>query len=183
MNKKVIKKYRDVFDWWLDGGSVWCKDNDKWQLADVIGWFSNVIYVQNDQYAEFRKAQADGKVIQCNIIEGQSEQEHYAYKDSQWYAVENFKYASSHYRIKPDEPKFKVGDWAIGTEDHKIYQVTRRDINCAYLKKWEPQEGDWVCFPVYVDGIEERYIVSKYTNNYCRHKGLAPLEFLQTLGD
>lgn len=59
MNKEVIKKYRDAFDHWIDGGSILCrrKNNPKesWnEIKDPL-WLDAYLYTINDEYVEFRK--------------------------------------------------------------------------------------------------------------------------------
>ena len=63
MNKEVIKKYKDVFDYWLDGGRVWINnstDTQGWTLENNLAWVSKTTkYVQDDEYAELRKKICD----------------------------------------------------------------------------------------------------------------------------
>ena len=108
MNKEVIKKYKDVFDWWLDGGKILIKYTDdahkNWSwINDVqaqnFEWEDDsVLVVQDDEYAELRKAQADGKVIQ------------WEYQEDEWSDLpDNYTFGNcevDEYRIKPDEPAF-----------------------------------------------------------------------------
>ena len=100
MNKEVIKKYKDVFDYWLDGGKVWfreehgdwCKySNPKWEGS------LNNHFVQDDQYFKLRKALCDGKVIQGLTIQRK-----------EWVDIKcpSFTDKVTDYRIKPDEPKW-----------------------------------------------------------------------------
>ena len=203
MNKDVIKKYRDVFDYWLDGGKVLEKS------PDFEGWFTmkesiafqctNTVYVQDDEYAELRKAQADGKTILfisrvlCKEVE---------------MCGTDFTQPIGDYRIKPDEPKFKVGQWMINTKteasggreqsspllvtqdwlDHiEQYGVTWRG-NTSYtgdlenFELWQPQDGEYVaCW-----NAEGVYCVGKYTDGLIEGitwKNIAPLEFITTLKD
>lgn len=69
MNKELIKKYKDEFDWWLDGGSLRYKDNQGWDTDDFfLNWSCDSddikAIVKNDEHVEFRMAEADGKVVQ-----------------------------------------------------------------------------------------------------------------------
>jgi Mor family transcriptional regulator len=105
MNKDVIKKYKKEFDTWLDGESVLAKhvDSKIWtESTDNAKWNSwNMTYIINDEYVEYRRALAEGKTVEykmntCyggwNIVDN---------------TVQHFS-SSFDYRIKPDEPEFKI---------------------------------------------------------------------------
>ena len=73
MNKELIKKYKTEFDHWLNGGKViskytliptWsdCQSEDIWRIPDEN--ISKVLIVINDEYATYRKALAEGKVVE-----------------------------------------------------------------------------------------------------------------------
>ena len=211
MNKEVIKDNFEVFKFWLDGGEVWVKykSDEKWYLLnhDVFS-ADKCIYVQDDEYAELRKAQADGKVIQFNT--------NYNKSYPHWIDVcdQNSKmftiYTADIMRIKPDEPKFKVGDWVKlpGENYQRIYEVAENSVYIsnfgnittsigintnAYskLELWAPAKGEWC---VFWDDCNRTYIVSKFerlvggVNKYREHIGrswrnIAPLEFVQALKD
>ena len=120
MNKELIKKYKKEFDHFLNGGELLTrtKSNFIWNdnINEDLMWnfeIQDIDIIINDEYVELRKALAEGKIIQCNIIEGQSEQHWYAFKDKQWYDTTEFKYSINKYRIKPEEPQsqFKVCDF------------------------------------------------------------------------
>ena len=170
MNKEVIKKYKDVFDYWLDGGKVlfkWEKNKDtQWLEADIHHewrWSSN-IYVQDDQYAEFRKALADGKEIQEWVIHEPPIGGHQGYWAND--QIIAFDKAPQCYRIKPDEPKtvlFKVGDWVTSTvtsNTGKVLKFGITDDNVNWLSTyhetlyyelgecilWQPKVGEWCWF-------------------------------------
>lgn len=51
-----------------DGTKVWEKLNSGWHLSTYPAWSPNVPYIVDDEWAELRKAQADGKQLQyCDI--------------------------------------------------------------------------------------------------------------------
>ena len=110
MNKELIKKYKTEFDHWLYGGKLQVKFvNDPWEEApeDIFSYNAvNFVLVIDDEYVEFRKALADGKTIECLNW------------DDKWQdLIENdIKFENidlSRLRIKPEEPKFKEGDWVV----------------------------------------------------------------------
>jgi len=72
MNKEVIKKYKDVFNYWLVGGKVWVKQEDMcWTLATSLHWNKEgIIYVQDDEYSDLRKKICDLKQ-ELDILKGQ----------------------------------------------------------------------------------------------------------------
>lgn len=74
MNKEIINKFKKEFEHWLKGGKIlyrrrnWVNPNS-WQSSDQI-WEhpdnSNLDIIINDEYVEFRKALADGKIVEYN---------------------------------------------------------------------------------------------------------------------
>ena len=70
MNKDLIKKYKAEFDHWMDDGKLQVKFvNDLWEEApeDIFSYNAvNFVLVIDDEYVEFRKALAEGKIIQLD---------------------------------------------------------------------------------------------------------------------
>ena len=152
MNKTLIRQYKTEFDHWLDGGKLQAKFvYDQWEEApkDVFSYsMVNFILVIDDEYVEFRKALAEGKTV-----------EYLDFRNEWRNLKENCKKLEgvdlSRLRIKPDVPKFKVGDWVV--HNGVIKQVTKAvdglinslDNQVAVimkdesLKLWEPKEGEW----------------------------------------
>lgn len=123
MRKETIIKYEKEFLAWCKGDSVllgaptsmhdrtliWreVRDFNDWKPLDTV-------YVLNDSYYIYRKALAEGKIIQLNEAEKFSDQ------NRGWVDLSCTSLGSStnlfpveYYRIKPEEPKFKVGDWVV----------------------------------------------------------------------
>lgn len=102
MNKELILKYKTEFDHWLNGGKLRHKAYGKWEQTNNIWSYRTsdiAAVIIDDQYAEFRKALAEGKTVQ--------KQDYYS---RQWIDMKtaNFHGASdTHYegvyRIKPEE--------------------------------------------------------------------------------
>ena len=151
MNKELIKKYKDEFDHWLNGGKLHAKFvNDPWEEApeDIFSYSTiNFILVIDDKYAEFRRALAEGKIIQ-----------YYVDGFVGWRDVKSLNQDYMHpgsFRIKPEVPKFKVGDWVIHNGVAK--RVTKAvdgyidslDNEVAVIMKeeslelWEPEDGKY----------------------------------------
>lgn len=67
MNKELILKYKTEFDHWLNGGKLRHKAYGKWEQTNNI-WSCRTAdiaaVVIDDEYVEFRKALAEGKVVQ-----------------------------------------------------------------------------------------------------------------------
>lgn len=186
MNKEIIKKYKECFDYWLNGGKVWCKPlvpNGIWHI-DISAhfWEKDYLFVQDDEYAEFRKALANGKVIQLAYIETGSL---IRWKDiTDWGVnIPMFPSPVDCYRIKPDEPKFKVGDWLI-FEGKEVFKATQDDVDepvgCD-VRLWKPKEGEWCVF----SENHNMYFVEKFKgyNEPEEYDFIAPLEFIATLKD
>ena len=118
MNKELIKTYFEEFKHWLNGGKVlskytltptWsnCQSEDIWRIPDKN--ISKVLIVIDDEYVEFRKALAEGKIVEVATD----------YNDVDGYICKSIEDKEFHYfnideiRIKPERHKFKTGDWVI----------------------------------------------------------------------
>ncbi len=168
MNKQLINKYKHEFDHWLNEGSVLINSDLGWcPIATEFTWSCNIsvdtVFVINDEYSEFRKALAKGKIIQIyDVIEqhiSNPSLDKFGWKDFKSFtASSSFSKTPDLYRIKPDEPKFKVGDFVIHNGD--IKQVTKAInglIDCLdnsvaliykedTLEPWTPVKGEWCWF-------------------------------------
>ena len=164
MNLELIRKYEKEFLHMLHGGKVLMGKKDpitnttKWYpsvLNPFVETSDTIVIVIDDMYASYRKALAEGKTIE-------------------YYTIANYKCTitrmdelevlikANHsgkyiFRIKPEEPEFKVGDWITvngptGTFTECISGIaddtyTLSGTNICYrsqASKWEPKE-DEVC--------------------------------------
>lgn len=163
MNKELILKYKDEFDYWLKGGKIlmhygkWVPVtlDAKWEffISDLekIGSFG---YVIDDEYVELRKALAEGKTIQ-----------YYVDGFTGWQDVNSIGnhciIGKNNYRIKPDEHKFKEGDWVIFNElVGFVYTICKDTLKiCVHgnpaisgwytadkLTPWKPKVGEYCWF-------------------------------------
>jgi len=205
MTKEQIELHGDVMKWFLsnpDEGVFKKLDlpNAEW-LHEIEPEFNvHTQYVQNDEYAEFRKALVDGKAVQLIFKKGYKD-EHYKRINTE----DGFLYRAEYYRIKPEEPTFQVGDWVVYSSENRKLLVSdvQSSIDNAHciseygaesnrnITKWEPEEGEWCVFwdDDWMNEEDESYILGRY-ENHTKPKGfdesydnVAPLEFLQTLKD
>ena len=175
MNKELIKKYKTEFDHWLDGGKI-LKHYGSWVPVNLDAkWKSSIPdleqegsfgYVINDKFVEIRKALAEGKTVQYNF--GNYGINRKDFPDS-WKNLDQSigiladRACPENYRIKPEEPKFKVGDWVVNkTSKQRIIKKvtstysdsvtvgnTEVGINVMLindLELWQPKKGDWCWF-------------------------------------
>lgn len=186
MNKQLINKYKPEFDHWLNGGSLLARvitsdednfmytiwyivdnnDLDVWKATYLFSLTDKQIeyykpqFVINDEYVEFRKALAEGKIIQINNS-----------KPETWIDIDTDKLANynpSFLRIKPDEPKFKVSDFVryihstlaraleINNINGNRYYFTNSEMSCVEhkLEPWAPVKGEWCWF---YDDLDSKY--------------------------
>ena len=162
MRKETIIKYEKEFLAWCKNKSVLlgvpASMHDKtliWrEVRDFNDWKSlDAVYVLNDSYSYYRKALAEGKTIQMYCkYDGVT-----PIWDDMTEVIKSigFVMTKDNYRIKPEEPKFKVGDWVV--HNGVIKQVTKAvdglidslDNQVAVIMKdeslelWEPKEGEW----------------------------------------
>jgi len=171
MNKELINNYKAEFDHWLNGGKVILLDRTQtYVVQEDSTWNFNEGYtpIINDEYVEFRKALAEGKTIQGNKREpGMAEdwQDIRADKEGVLKA-----YLPSALRIKPYEPKFKVGDWVYPNKNRipqKIAYIDADIVDCGHeslryyestCELWKPKPGEWVVHTV----TEESFQVGLY---------------------
>jgi len=148
------------------------------------------VYAINDEYAEFRKALADGKEIESKVDHfagGSSSDEKRPWKLD---TSNKFVHDPKYYRIKPDKPEFKVGDWIVikdkpykivtvyGPSSGDLYgkvayanPVTKGAVlvDISSIKLWEPQPDEWCWFWDDVDDsalVLEKYIDLTNTGLY-----------------
>lgn len=185
MNKELINKYKPEFDHWLNGGSLLARvitsDEDdfmytiwytvdsnnleKWKATSLFSLTNTQIeyykpqFVINDGYVEFRKALAEGKVI-----------EYLRQSSNVWHEVRepDFDLHPTCYRIKPDKSKFKVGDFVryihsttskaleINNVNCGRYYFTNVEMSCIEheLEPWIPVKDEWCWF---YDNLDSKY--------------------------
>ena len=180
MNKELIKTYKAEFDHWLNGGTLLYRHFDyikqkftAWEKCNMeFPWKTSGIYapsciIINDEYVEFRKALAEGKTVQYNFGNYGINRKDFPNK---WKDLDKSigiladRACPENYRIKPEEPKFKVGDWVVNKTSKqrivkKITSTTYSDtvtvgntevgINVMLindLELWQPKKGDWCWF-------------------------------------
>lgn len=120
MRKETILNYEKEFLAWCKGESillgapasmhekplVWreVRDFNDWKPLDTV-------YVLNDSYSTYRKALAEGKSIQMLCRYDKME----PIWDDMTEVIKSIGFVDvkENYRVKPEEPKFKVGDWVI----------------------------------------------------------------------
>lgn len=194
MNLELIKKYEKEFLHMLHGGSILIYNNHKgWiEYNDENIWIQQSYgkIIINDKYVKFRKALADGKIVEANYNK-------WVFPEisiKRWGTVtaEAFdRYGIDDLRIKPEEPKFKVGDYVryIYTNSPKPLRII--NINCERyyfenaeiilrldeIEKWEPKAGEicifWDCInndariSKFSHMKQEKYSTAFHTWNYC----------------
>ncbi len=158
------KWYKEIKRWVKapNGTEVWWRNEKEteWIRKDNVLFYNNMIYVVDDEWAELRKAQIDGKQLQKKVL-----------NEHTWtnniLDEENMIYSSpSNWRIKP-EIEFPVyrrhkihgfiirfDDYGTGTivmsENKQVYMIgDSGDTWCPYNNErvWEPVET------VEIDGV------------------------------
>ena len=160
MNKELINKYKPEFDHWLNEGKLLCYtevDGPYYEVTDEKWDFvCNIGFIINDEYVEFRKALAEGKTIQHNNSYLYSMKENWIDLKSCFFPA-----PVKTYRIKPDEPKFKVGDFVrcvAQPQNASPLRITRLFQDNYYVMNsklsfleyelipWTPVKGEWCWF-------------------------------------
>jgi len=204
MTIEQVEKHKEVIKWFVDNPTkgVWKKKTpySEWHIDNTPNWCKDYFYVQNDKYAEFRKALVDGKELQYTEDDGKTWSTHYRKLDT-WFNTKNI-------RIKPEEPEFKVGDWVQRKGYSIIIQINAIDATYVHsstsehyridnVELWKPKYTE-LC--VFWDNNCNEYYIGRYGAlcfketfgdefdnhyRYLQQKGdwdnIAPLEFVQTL--
>lgn len=176
MNLQIIKKYEKEFLHYLNNGyqsvvfatsAGGLSNTVIWEYASDEDWEKNSVFIINDEYVEFRKALAEGKTVQYKGLSTQT-----------WCIIQpelGHTFGSIHvsnYRIKPDKPEFKVGDWinvngaggtfteCISGVNDDTYVLSKTNI-CykSQATKWEPRKGE-IC--IFWDNYTEDAFISKF---------------------
>lgn len=177
MNKQLINKYKPEFDHWLNEGKILYKhinsnawwNNEPWDYSpDYV-----TAIIIKDEYVEFRKSLAEGKVI-----------EYLGQSSNLWHEVPepDFILHPTCYRIKPDEPKFKVGDFVTPLNREincSVWQIDnilscntlvsgRTMLDPRTIQLWTPVKNEWCWF---YDSSDSRH--SHLARFYDMHKSSA----------
>lgn len=152
MSKEVILKYLTEFNAWVNGQEVYVMfNNGGHRLVDSLEDFNKDVkyIVLRDSYFPYRTALAEGKTVEVYVLHGVK-----ALDEQPWrrFAIgcSTFDLPVECYRIKPEEPRFKVGDWI--RQGDRVFQYTYKDLqydkanptHCQNDEKWEPKLGE-VC--------------------------------------
>jgi len=168
MNKELILKYKTEFDHWLNDKEVLaCPIKNKlngyavdWQPIDKNALWDNenIAYIINDEYVEFRKALSEGKTVQYNFGNYGLNKKDFpnTWKDIDLsIGILSDRAHPNNYRIKPEEPKFKVSDWIrqgnFTIKVHRVesdyyYDKYSNSISVEKAIKWQPKPGEWCWF-------------------------------------
>ena len=171
MNKELIKKYKAEFDHWLNGGELlyaYIDDTFSWKNMNAIDKNIYPVYAKNpfqiseyhiiiinDEFGEFRKALAEGKTLQYNFGNFGTNKKDFpdSWKDLDLsIGILADRACPENYRIKPEEPKFKVGDWVRDLRDNSVFQINSVNFNLKLSTKntvyvhWQPKKGEWCWF-------------------------------------
>ena len=176
MNKQLINKYKHEFDHWLNEGKVLHKHTNSNSWCIYEPWDYSPDYVTaiiiNDEYSIYRKALVEGKTVQANINYWSfPETEEFNWQDIA--SPDSFnKFNLLNLRIKPNEPKFKVGDFVrvapksnraitnSGTTEftgiirvidkHNLYNIKgiydTDWFESDDIQPWTPVKGEWCWF-------------------------------------
>ena len=183
MNIELIKKYKAEFEHFLNEGDLLCREinikvpTDWYEFDNDWSWSVDELeIIINDEFSELRKALCDGKTVQIwEVIEqhvSDSSKDIYGWKDFKSFKPNSpFNSEIHNYRIKPEELKLKVGDFARDIISGKVSQVNNEDIaNGKYSQdtKWEPFTGE-LCWFWSGNKLEEATL-SKF-HSYTKHGG------------
>ena len=137
-------KHKHEIKYWAehpDKTKVWFKSKkrDKWLIDELCGWYSEFIYIVDDEWAELRKAQVDGKQLEYYIgyrKEEINDEVYWVNSALSRYDMENT--LPEHWRIKPEKEPIYEYQWICKTHLGKYF------IPNSYFVKKEAVEG-YIC--------------------------------------
>ena len=195
MNKELIKTYKAEFDHWLNGGTLLYRcfnyieqEFTAWEKCNVgFSWNTSDIYtpciIINDELVEIRKALAEGKTVQYNFGNHGINKKDFPneWKDlDQSIGILADRTCPENYRIKPEEPKFKVGDWVRDLRDNRVFQINSVNFNLKLSTKntvyvhWQPKKGEWCWF---WDEWFKTSLLLQFKNNVYQYEAFNGLEY------
>jgi hypothetical protein len=172
MTVAQAKAHKEAIQFFIDNPvkGLWVRRTliDKWEIVDSPDFYLEGVYIQNDDYSEFRKAIIDGKTIQLN----NSDSIYDTSSISGWINITKIydHIESSKYRIKPEKPQFSVGDWIThSTGNYQIKEMPDDDeieitstCNCSIsleeVTLWKPKHNNYYIFWE----NEAEYIIARF---------------------
>ena len=102
----MMKHKNEIIRWAnsSDGTKVWARgvgSDTSWKTVSCPGWFKSGIYIVDDEWAELRKAQADGKQLQHKAFDTGIFTNNYLCETTMETTY------TEDWRIKPDEPIYE----------------------------------------------------------------------------
>ncbi len=174
MRKETILNYEKEFLAWCKGESILLGAPDSmhekllvWrEVRDFNDWKPlDTVYVLNDSYSTYRKALAEGKTVQYNFGNYGINRKDFpdSWKDlDQSIGILADRACPENYRIKPEEPKFKVGDWVVeihSTTKAQVLELFGNQIRVKFCYPdaiittdssdfipWKPKKGEYCWF-------------------------------------
>ena len=167
--KKAILKYFAEFTAYINGRDVYVMfSNGGHRLVDSVDDFSEDVkyIILKDSYFIYRKALAEGKTIQVFVDYTTK------YNDRTWIDADTIHayIPVKNYRIKPNEPTFKVGDWVV-YDNQPEYEIGQWNLKFeqSYIlsdskecyELWKPQPNEWCWF---WDNNDSHRLLARYEN-------------------
>ena len=171
MNLELIKKYEKEFLHMLHGGKLKYFTGKEWlscSSAEIWTRNNDLKIVIDDEYYIYRKALAEGKTVEVYVLHRIK-----VLDEQPWrrfvVGCSTFDLPVECYRIKPEEPKFKVGDWI--RQGDRVFQYTYKDLqydkanptHCQNDEKWEPKGGEVCIF--WDDNHTNEAIIARYSHS------------------
>ncbi len=170
MNKELIKKYKVEFEHWMNGGQLLIKMSTGWRPVPLeYTWhLTDKLVIIDDEYVEFRKALAEGKTIQLNEVEKFSDQNRgWVDLSCKSLGTSTNLFPVNYYRVKPEEPKFKIGDVVQNFES--VYPILDKKTAERLNSKNYCGPSTSLYNKIYDEYDSNKYIEEK--NDYIEAKG------------
>jgi len=131
------------------GTKVWCKTEKEWLRQNCSGWLPVYTYIVDNEWAELRKAQADGKQLQLKLQD--------KWIDAELVIKNKYNSTPKHWRIKPD--KVRKYKWAYSLASGAGF-ISISDGYYENLQELQEAVGEEIAF---LTKIQELYIEEEGT--------------------
>lgn len=152
-NKQLLIKFKREFLHWLEGGAVWRGNYDhvrgwswvRWRTDEKPNWEQSlddtIAFVIDDEYAVYRKAEVEGKIVQFNFGNYGEFKEDFPNKWKDVDAAVGILADRAHpnnYRIEPEVATgTKAGDWIrIPTITNILGEVVSINGTTAHVRHY-----------------------------------------------
>ena len=142
--------HKEEIKYWANhpnGTKVWLKSSKdtEWKLSNgYVAWFESSIYIVDDEWAELRKAQIDGKQLEFKEYLIHTREEKIYERILGWVSMKTT--SPNDWRIKPEEPRYEW-QWVIQYQTGH-YSLTTKHYTSKDEALEDKEHSLGICFKI-----------------------------------